>query len=52
MCLVAVTDQMGTTALHGFERILESLSKNGVRFIDKARDIRSMGLETVKFPEK
>lgn len=48
---ISITDQMGGTALKGFEKILKKLKENGVQEMDEVREIRSMGLETVKLPE-
>lgn len=48
---ISITDQMGGTALKGFEKILRKLKENGVQEKDEVREIRSMGLETVRLPE-
>lgn len=48
---INITDQMGSNALKGFERILIKLKDNGVQEKGKVREIRSMGLETVKLPK-
>lgn len=49
---INITDQMGSTALKGFERIVERLKENGVLEKNEVREIRSLGLETVKLPDK
>lgn len=45
---ITVTDQMGTTALKGFDRITEKLRSFGVRELREIKEIRSMGLELMK----
>ncbi|MCX7914249.1 MAG: hypothetical protein N2511_06665, partial [Thermodesulfovibrionales bacterium] len=42
---VVVTDQMGTTAIKGFEGIIERMRSLGVKELDDVREIRSMGFE-------
>ena len=49
---INITDQMGSNALKGFERILKKLKENGVQEKDEVREIRSLGLETMKLPDK
>ena len=48
---INITDQMGSNALKGFERILERLKQQGVQEKGEVREIRSLGLETMKLPE-
>lgn len=45
---ITITDQMGTTALKGFERIIEKLKGFGVKESDEVKEIRSMGIEIIK----
>ncbi len=45
---IVVTDQMGTTALKGYEKIIEALHKKGIKRKDDIREIRSMGFEIMK----
>ncbi len=45
---IVVTDQMGTTALKGFEKIIETLHKKGIKRKDEIREIRSMGFEIMR----
>ena len=45
---ITVTDQMGTTALKGFEKVLETLEKNKVKFKEEVKEIRSMGMEIMR----
>lgn len=45
---VVVTDQMGSTALKGFERIIDSMRNSGVKELKDIREIRSMGFEVMK----
>jgi hypothetical protein len=49
---INITDQMGSTALKGFEKILDKLKENGVQEKDEVREIRSLGLETMKLPDR
>lgn len=49
---INITDQMGTNALKGFKRILKKLKENGVQEKDEVREIRSLGLETMKLPDR
>jgi hypothetical protein len=49
---INITDQMGSNALKGFERILKKLKENGVQEKDDVREIRSLGLETMNLPDK
>jgi hypothetical protein len=49
---INITDQMGSNALKGFEKILDKLKKNSVQEKDEVREIRSLGLETMRLPEK
>jgi hypothetical protein len=49
---INITDQMGSTALKGFERIVERLKQQGVQEKEEIREIRSMGFETMRLPEK
>jgi hypothetical protein len=49
---INITDQMGNNALKGFESILKKLKENGVQEKDEVREIRSLGLETMRFSEK
>jgi hypothetical protein len=49
---INITDQMGNDALKGFKEILMKLKSNGVQETDEVREIRSLGLETMKFPVK
>jgi len=49
---INITDQMGNTALKGFEQFLKKLKDDGVQKKDEIREIRSLGLETVKLPDK
>ncbi len=46
---INITDQMGSTALHGSERIAETLKKKGVRECAQVKTVRSIGLGTVGF---
>jgi hypothetical protein len=48
---IVVSDQMGNNALKGFQKILKKLKDQGVREEDEVREIRSLGLETVRLPE-
>lgn len=41
---------MGSNALKGYKKILEKLKENGVREKDEVREIRSLGLETMRLP--
>ena len=43
-----ITDQMGNDALKGLDAILENLRANGVEEKDEVREIRSLGLETMR----
>ncbi len=45
---ITVTDQMGRTALKGFEKILEMLGKNEVPIREEVKEIRSMGMEIMR----
>jgi len=45
---ITVTDQMGSTALKGFEKIIESLKTSDVRELEEVKVIRSMGMEIMK----
>jgi len=45
---IVVTDQMGTTALKGFEEIIETLRKKGIKELKETRVIRSMGFEIMR----
>ncbi|MCX7748199.1 MAG: hypothetical protein N2645_15135, partial [Clostridia bacterium] len=45
---IVVTDQMGTTAIKGFESIIERMRSLGVKELDDVREIRSMGFEIIK----
>ena len=45
---INITDQMGSNALKGFEAILEKMRDNGVEEKGEVRQIRSMGLETMR----
>lgn len=45
---INVTDQMGSNALAGFDTILKKMRDNGVEEKDEVRQIRSMGLETMR----
>lgn len=45
---INITDQMGSDALKGLDRILMILKENGVEEKDEVREIRSMGLETMQ----
>jgi hypothetical protein len=45
---VNITDQMGGTAIKGFEAILEELRKKGIPEKSEERQIRSLGFETVR----
>jgi len=47
---INITDQMGSTALKGFERIVERLKQQGVQEKGEVRVIRSLGLETARLP--
>jgi hypothetical protein len=49
---INITDQMGSNALKGFERILVKLKENGLQEKDEVREIRSLGLETMRIPQK
>lgn len=44
---ITVTDQMGTTALKGFEEINEKMKGLGVKELEEVRQIRSMGFEVM-----
>jgi hypothetical protein len=46
---IAVTDQMGGTALKGFQGIVETLRERGVRESAGSRTIRSLGFEALGF---
>jgi len=48
--LINITDQMGSTLLKGFERIVERLKQQGVQEKEEVRVMRSLGLETVRLP--
>ena len=43
---------MENSALKGFENILKKLKENGIPEENKVREIRSLGFETLKFPDK
>ena len=43
-----ITDQMGNDALKGLDTILENLRANGVEEKTEVREIRSLGLETMR----
>ena len=45
---INVTDQMGNNALKGFDTILKKFIDNGVEEKDEVREIRSLGLETMR----
>lgn len=45
---IVVTDQMGTTAMKGFEDIIERMRGLGVRELDEVKEIRSMGFEVMR----
>lgn len=45
---IQVTDQMGNDALKGFDTLLRKLKENGVEEKDEVREIRSLGLETMR----
>jgi hypothetical protein len=45
---INVTDQMGSNAFAGFDEILKTMRENGVEEKDEVRQIRSMGLETMR----
>ena len=45
---INVTDQMGNNALTGFETILKKFKENGVEEKDEVREIRSLGMETMR----
>ncbi len=45
---ITVTDQMGRTALKGFEQILEMFEKNEVPIREEVKEIRSMGMEIMR----
>ena len=45
---INVTDQMGNNALKGFDTILKKFKANGVEEKDEVREIRSLGLETMR----
>ncbi|MCX7914308.1 MAG: hypothetical protein N2511_06965 [Thermodesulfovibrionales bacterium] len=45
---IVVTDQMGTTAIKGFESIIERMRSLGVKELDDVREIRSMGFEGIR----
>ncbi len=47
---LGITDQSGTNTISA-EAIVKALQKAGVREVDEVREIRSMGLETVRLPE-
>jgi hypothetical protein len=42
---------MGSNALKGFKKILKKLKENGVQEKDEVREIRSLGLETMRVPD-
>ncbi|HWR57980.1 MAG TPA: hypothetical protein VN328_03750 [Thermodesulfovibrionales bacterium] len=48
---INVTDQMGGNALKGFQKILKKMKENGIEEKDEVREIRSLGLETMRLPE-
>ncbi len=45
---INITDQMGNDALKGLDTILENLRANGVEEKTEVREIRSLGLETMR----
>jgi len=49
---INITDQMGNDALKGFKEILKKLKENGIPGKDEVREIRSLGLETMRLPDK
>ena len=48
LVFVNITDQMGNTALKGFEQIIGTLKRRGVPEKTGERVIRSLGFETLK----
>jgi hypothetical protein len=48
---INITDQMGNNALKGFENILHKLKEYGVEEKTETREIRSLGLETMRLPD-
>ncbi len=49
---VNITDQMGSNALKGFKKILDKLKESGVQEKDEPREIRSLGFETMRIPNR
>jgi hypothetical protein len=47
---LSITDQLGTDMI-GAGTIVKALKKAGVREVDEVRELRSLGLETVRLPE-
>ena len=45
---INITDQMGSTALKGWPLLLKRLQENGVEEKAEVREIRSLGLETMR----
>jgi len=45
---ITVTDQMGSTALKGFEKIIDILRRKGIKELEKVKEIRSMGMEVMR----
>lgn len=45
---ITVTDQMGSTALKGFEKIIKTLKDSGIKEIERIREIRSMVMEIMR----
>lgn len=45
---ITVTDQMGSMALKGFEKIIESLKAKRVKELEDIKEIRSMGMEILR----
>ena len=47
---INITDQMGNDAMKGFQKILKALQEHEVQEKDEVREIRSLGLETLRLP--
>lgn len=49
---INMTNMMGSTILKEAQKIVEALRNSGVKEKEEVREIRSLGLETVKLPDK
>jgi len=45
---ITVTDQMGSTALKGFEKLIDILRRKGIKELEDIKEIRSLGMEVMR----